>query len=454
MTTRILEASEQVVSTPGEHTCLPSLDHIHSSKRGNDERKGMHTWHPYYAGYSEQFVRDIIEELATPNAIILDPWNGSGTTTVVAQQHGYRSIGIEINPVMVVHARAKTLSAKDMSSLRQMANRIVHSAERHLAPDPTLGDPIYEYVPATALRPLLSLQNAIWRGRAPSTPHPLMSLIKTDAFGKRNTYHPFVSFLLSALFQCLRKVGSFRRGSNPTWLLKSASTYLGGDAEIFDLFRERIQHMLTDISEQKQIDTLVRQALILEGDTRSLPLCDSSIDLIITSPPYCTRIDYTISTTPELTLLGNETVNITKLRKATMGAPVIGPRVMGQKNEWGQTCQDFLATVEAHPSKASKSYYLPIFQQYFSDAFVSIAEMQRVLKPGGYAAIVVQSSYYKEVNLLLGQVYTEMAKSLKLDATIARRETVRQHMANLNKASKKYVSDKTYYEDIVLVRKS
>ena len=32
-----------------------------------------------------------------PNGIVLDPFNGSGTTTVFARAHGFRSIGIDIS---------------------------------------------------------------------------------------------------------------------------------------------------------------------------------------------------------------------------------------------------------------------------------------------------------------------------------------------------------------------
>jgi DNA modification methylase len=35
----------------------------------------------YYAGFSSDFVCDILEKYASPGTRILDPWNGSGTTT-------------------------------------------------------------------------------------------------------------------------------------------------------------------------------------------------------------------------------------------------------------------------------------------------------------------------------------------------------------------------------------
>jgi hypothetical protein len=65
--------------------------------------------------------------------------------------------------------------------------------------------------------------------------------------------------------------------------------------------------------------------------------------------------------------------------------------------------------------------------------------------------IVVQSSYYKEIELPLGDIYVEMSQALGLDADIGRREVIRQHMAHINTKSSEYRKEKVYYEDAVYV---
>ncbi len=61
-----------------------------SPKRGVTERLGLHAWHPYYAGFSEAFVAEVLSELSvTRGGVVLDPMAGSGTTVVVAQQSGH-----------------------------------------------------------------------------------------------------------------------------------------------------------------------------------------------------------------------------------------------------------------------------------------------------------------------------------------------------------------------------
>jgi hypothetical protein len=51
------------------------------------------TWYRYYAGYSAGFVEQALKESAATAALVLDPWNGTGTTTVVAASKNVPAIG-------------------------------------------------------------------------------------------------------------------------------------------------------------------------------------------------------------------------------------------------------------------------------------------------------------------------------------------------------------------------
>lgn len=50
------------------------------------------------ASFSQELVRIPILSTTPPQGIVLDVFNGSGTSMVYARQHGFRSIGIDINP--------------------------------------------------------------------------------------------------------------------------------------------------------------------------------------------------------------------------------------------------------------------------------------------------------------------------------------------------------------------
>lgn len=414
---------------------ISELDGVSTTKRGANEQNGVHAWHPYYAGYAEKFVDDTLTMLVQEHDTILDPWNGSGTTTLVAQKRGYRAIGIEINPVMAIHSMAKNLKLVSCESdIIVRTNRIL---SEDLGGDDSGSQPsedLDRWVPSVALRTLRKIK---------------VALLKTPATSGN---HSEQAFFLSALFQTLREIGKFGNRSNPTWIKPGELVNEMSARQVITHFRAKIHCMLADLSSgvTKSIEASPR---IIVGDSRRIPLAENSVDLVITSPPYCTRIDYAYATLPELLLLGyTEKGGVDAFRRLTMGAPVIVNKRLTLQPAWGIRCARFLNSVSEHTSKASKSYYLPNYLQYFSDAELSLRELKRVLKAGGRCVIVVQSSYYKNIELPLGEIFIEMARELGFQAEIGRREVVRRHMAHINTKSNQYLTNKVYHEDAVLLR--
>src|SRR5437870_3895670 len=81
---------------------------------------------PYYVGYSSAFASTLLASLNLQrHAHILDPWNGSGITTQTARRLGYRAIGRDLNPVMVLIAKAESLAPTDVGHLPPTANELI-----------------------------------------------------------------------------------------------------------------------------------------------------------------------------------------------------------------------------------------------------------------------------------------------------------------------------------------
>jgi len=79
----------------------------------------------YYAGFSVEFVHDVLDVLGvTPADVVLDPWNGCGTSTLVGAQRGVASIGVDINPVMVVVAQGRLITATQTRSAAELAKAL------------------------------------------------------------------------------------------------------------------------------------------------------------------------------------------------------------------------------------------------------------------------------------------------------------------------------------------
>ncbi|MNB87037.1 DNA methylase [compost metagenome] len=415
-----------------------NIKEIRSAKRGKNERSGVHKWHPYYAGYSEVFVEDMLEYLgADANSIVLDPWMGSGTTALVCQKLGITSLGNEINPVMVLFSRAKTAKLLDFD-MEGYTNRIIEDVRNMQVTQPDNSVEVIEFIEMDNFLRLTKLRRSV------------------DAFCTGIELSENVkAFFYAVLFKCLRSLGNFKNGRNPTWVVKETPTETK-EENVNGLFRETALSMINDLDVTfKDIfihDRTVPE--IVEGDSRKLQFGSESVDFVVTSPPYLTRIDYAVSTKPELLFLGyEEDTGFDSIRRSTMGAPVISDKSITYNNEWGETCTSFLKEVENHHTKAARSYYLPVYLQYFRDAIESLYEIKRVLKSGGQACLVVQSSYFKEVEGKLGEMYVEMGRNLGFEAYIAKREEIKQHIAHVNTKSSLYVKNKVYYEDAVIFRK-
>ena len=56
------------------------------------------------ASFSADLVRTPILASTPPNGVVLDPFNGSGTTMIYARQQGFRTVGIDLSPEYCAHA--------------------------------------------------------------------------------------------------------------------------------------------------------------------------------------------------------------------------------------------------------------------------------------------------------------------------------------------------------------
>lgn len=384
---------------------------------------------------------------------MLDPWTGSGTTLAVCSKKKVRAIGTDINPVMVSFANAKSGhfidgTASSISEIVQDSLKRIdlQCFERFSTNSKNIGAPWKSFILETALKKLKEAIEDECDGDS----------IYSDLYQCKNFATKEIKvnlqrdFFMSALFITGRILSERSKCSNPTWTKSSEEILEYQMTEVVSVFIGQCYRMLKDVKDSKV--SLLYQNISLVADSRQLPFEDSSFAGVITSPPYLTRIDYAVSTKPELLVLGNETY-LRHIREQSMGSPVIVDKSIEYCKSWGEICKELISAIELHSTKSAKNYYLPNILQYFRDAEKSISEIIRVLKPGAKALLVVQSSYFKEIEIKLGDIYVEMAEKKGCTSKILSREIVKGHMAHVNLKSSKYKKNKVYFEDVVEVVK-
>lgn len=413
---------------------------IGSPKRNKRLQTGWEGFFPYYAGFPELFVRDILESAnLQSDAVILDPWNGSGTTTYAASQLGLKSLGIDLNPVMIIVARARLLPPSEADHLRPLAATILS----HVRASPVLiadEDPLLTWFQPPAARVVRGIEQNIRRTL-------VGSMTKSPDGIHLDRISGTAATLYVALFAACRRLAVSLRSSNPTWikLPKANDDRLDPTAyAIAHQFAENVRGMSNALAakrlaeQAKGVELLPGASTIQLSDTATMAIADSSIDFVLTSPPYCTRIDYTAATRVELAVLGP----LLKVKPRDLGRQMIGSvqvpyGTIEIDESWGSTCSSFLAALKQHPSKASSGYYYKTHLDYFRKTARSLGRVAKALKPGGRAVLVVQDSYYKDIHNNLPAIITEMGAKRGLSLS-GREDFYLRSMSDINPGRKTY----------------
>lgn len=424
---------------------------ILSPKRNKRLQTGWEGFFPYYAGFPELFARELLQSAKLPRGtVIFDPWNGSGTTTYAASNLGLNSIGIDLNPVMIIVARARLLPPSEADHLRPLAATILSHA-RSAPPTLHSNDPLLAWFRPSAAAFIRGIEQNIRRSLVGSMTKSLDGIHLDKISGTAAT-------LYVALFAACRKLVTPFRSSNPTWLRVPKETearVAARQTTIARHFADNVRDMSAALATKFDVTHTQRagKCKINLSDTVSMKLDACSVDFVLTSPPYCTRIDYTAATRIELAVL--EPLLSTDAR--ALGKQMIGstqvPSTSIEINEnWGKTCVRFLEALHKHPSKASGGYYYRTHLDYFDKMFRSIERMSDALKPGSRAVLVVQDSYYKDLHNDLPTIISEIG--VKHGLSLKRREDFHlRSMSDINPGRLNYTRPSGATESVLCFAK-
>ena len=403
---------------------------------------------PYYAGYSKAFAEQLLRSIAIgKNSLVLDPWNGSGTTTHAASQSGINSIGLDLNPVMVIVAKASFLPIQESASLLPRALSLIEqSVVRNEQGIPE--DPLCEWLVPESATFVRQLESEINRTLVS---HDHYVPLKTEE--TVNLISALGAFFYVALFRTVRLILESFIPTNPTWIKRPSSPQQRKHPtrkKVHETFVNEIRLLTKQITGAGNPSSEeIGATSIGLGNAEALPLPNASVDLIVTSPAYCTRIDYAVATAIELAVLRFDEQLHDQLRRSLMGTSTVKAKAGTVNSAWGGTCGRFLDAMYNHPSKASRSYYFKNHLQYFESLYISISELSRVLKPQGSCALVVQDSFYKEVHNDVPAIVIEMANHVGM--FIRRREdfAANRSMVGLNRHAKMYLKTRQNVESVL-----
>lgn len=317
----------------------------------------IHRWFYFKEGFSRELVIMLLKELgARIGDLVLDPFVGSGTTPLACVEAGYRAIGVDASPLAVFVSNAKTR--------RYNPEELEGALEDCLSARPGrvsvegMSSLVLRAFPRRSLLELIGLREVI------------MSMESSDSR----------TFLLMCLL-CAGVGASYiyREGGVLTFRKRPVPP-------LRPYFRRLARRMIEDV---RRVVIRADPPLILLGDARRLEaIGDCSIDHIITSPPYLNKIEYTRVYAVELELFFGKTPE--DLVRSYIGLIPKRP-------------PEPLPGHEDLPDSAVL---------YFRDLESALAEMLRVLKPGGRAAVVVAGGVYPGMVVESDKILAELAAGL------------------------------------------
>src|SRR5579871_1161817 len=270
---------------------------------------------PWRGQFSPELVELLLNTYGKDSCTVHDPFVGSGTTLFEASRKGFRCYASEINPSAVEMAKTAHFVNLTLSERKHFIQQAVAIAENVVRP--LLWD-LFSYQEND---PTLHQDEENWLAMA------------FTAELQKVTRHPYVHNLLVNAF--IRYM-SYPPPRKDTDLLRAVQEH----ANII-----------------KSLPYTTSETKVFHADARAIPLPASSIDLIITSPPYINVFNYHQNNRSAMELLGWNLLNIAKSE--------IGSNRKHRQNR-------FLTVI-----------------QYIYDMVDVFHEMKRLLHPEGKAIIIV-----------------------------------------------------------------
>ena len=278
-----------------------SIEYLASVEWQNLRRKTagtIHNLHPYPTRFAPAVPATLIEALSAPGDVVLDPFCGSGTTLIEARRLGRSAIGVDLSPLAIQISRVKNtrLTPADHKAAAlsvALANSLVSSLLDRPPSDIARAEYFDEHlrddcrflgieISGATHGPAEVNELSEWFPR-----HALQEIIRIRMAIERCPLESAKNLLLIALSSVLLPL-----------------SYQKSDTRLSKIIREVRPQQALNAWKRKVVDMqqlLAReqgslswpQPDLYEADARSLDfLQPSSVDLVVTSPPYSDSYDY------------------------------------------------------------------------------------------------------------------------------------------------------------------
>jgi Tfp pilus assembly protein PilZ len=367
----------------------------------------VYRWLKYKEGFSAELVRYCLayRQRSTPvPGTLLDPFAGTGTALVTAAESGWEASGIELLPVGVAVMRARrAASVVDLAEYRCRLARLASFDLNKEVPD----EFHFRHLRITRKAFTDETERAIAAYR---------QFLTTIADENVRYLFWFAAFAVLEDVSFTRKDGQYLRWDARSGRSLKSTFNKGPILDFRPALTEKLEQILADTESETSRGSW-SDAAITEGSCLSelALLADGSVDLVITSPPYCNRYDYTRTYALELAFLGHTDESVKTQRQTLLSATVENKskrvqlaRQYAERNQserFARILRVFSEQKALHEvlgilkeaqaaGKLNNSNIPNLVENYFLEMCVVVTELARLLAPGGQIFMINDNVQY------------------------------------------------------------
>lgn len=355
-----------------------------SDKTRKDTAYITHGYHRYPAKFIPQIVSQLNEKYTRQGDLVVDPFGGCGTTLVESKVMGRPSIGVDINPVAVLITKAKITPLEPLNIEKEFVNLRYKLGTYN--EDTIIKAPEHERIDYW-FRPEEKRKLAFI----------FTEISNLEDQDVRDFFYCGFSNILKNCSIWLQKSNKPTRDwdkkpSEPIQtFLRQIKTMLRANAKFYEILKQR--------------NYLQTSSQMFCTDARTIPTKDSTVSLIITSPPYVTSYEY--ADLHQLTALWMDyTKDLNDFRKRFIGTSYHNKKDLILNSSIAENIRTELLKKDKKTAEEVSTYFSEMNQVF--------VEMKRILKKGGKTCIVIGNTSLKGVEILNAEVYAEQLQNLGL----------------------------------------
>jgi SAM-dependent methyltransferase len=366
--------------------------------------QNLRSVHPFPARMAPEVVWEELPRRSVRRLRVLDPMAGSGTTLVTAKLRGHEAIGYDSDPLAVLIARSWLASvrpadimvktAEVLKKARSRARAITVANAYPCGADDETRSFVRYWFDITNRVQLTALSASIARLQDPSLRELMWCAFSRLIITKTIGASLAMDVSHSRPHRCYQKapINAFDRFEQSVVRITEASPFLAPNAQY-------------------------SAGSVELADARRLPIGNSSVDIVITSPPYLNAIDYIRGHKFSLIWMGYSLERLRAIRATNVGTET------SAKTREGDEATEHIITKMCSVNDLSPRNR-GMLRGYVRDMRGILSETKRVLRSGGKAIFVVGNCNLRETYVQNSNCIKTLAGELEMRVVKVRRRAL------------------------------